>query len=226
MTNARHAGLIAVVARIGADRGSAARAAVVLLSPKVAGLRIGEDLPRLGVRGVSLASVELCDCPVDPDANVVGGLACDVSHAIASAEISAALNFAARSVGLALGVVEECRRFISTARGGQEPLAHLPVVRSRFAAVVAQQRAAESLLNETLRTLDRDRDPLSSAQLTKVFCSDAAQSILHTAMHLHGGAGYAGASPLHRHYRDGASLVLVDTPNEVLLDKVGQRLLY
>jgi alkylation response protein AidB-like acyl-CoA dehydrogenase len=223
-TNARNADRIVVIARMAAESLPEGTVAVVV-DPTHAGVRIGDELPRPGVKGISLSAVEFDEYVVDPDVDFIGGRDSRVDDFIARFRTGSSLGFAARAVGAAQAAAYDLGEFL-TNRLSNNGSPMNDVVTYRYAQMRTRLHAMESVLSATETGLDDFPMPTAAAHMVKVFCSDELQQVVRDCMMLKGGAGYADESTaMSRIYRDAASLMLIDTPNDILLTRIGAELL-
>jgi alkylation response protein AidB-like acyl-CoA dehydrogenase len=220
VTNARHANFIIAIAR-NELHGSQGDPVAVIVHPERPGVHIGKELQRPGVKGVSLCSVQFTDYVVDLEQDLIGGLNADIVGFINTFKTGSSLNFSARAVGAALAVQEHCKTFLEardmSSNGGE-------IIRYKFAIMATRVQAAMALLSSTKTSNGVPADSL--AYMTKVFSTTVLQDTIRDAMMLMGGGGYAsGTGSLDRIYRDAASLLLIDTPNDILLSRIGGILL-
>ena len=219
VTNAQNASFMIAIARKVLPNGNDAPVAVIV-QPDRPGVHIGKDLPRPGVKGVSLCTVQFNDYVVTPG-DLIGGLDADIEGFINTFKSGSSLNFSARAVGASLAVQEKCRIFLQSRdpnEGGRN------AIQCRFATMATRVQAALGLLNAAK---SRSAIPAEAmAYMTKVFSTEVLQDTIRDGMMLMGGSGYASkTTSLDREYRDAASLLLIDTPNDVLVDQIGQLML-
>jgi alkylation response protein AidB-like acyl-CoA dehydrogenase len=222
VTNARDADLIVVIARCG--RGFERHGTVaVLVHPDQLGVEISGDLTRPGVKGVSLSSVKFNDCELDPDECFVGGLKADIDGFIDRFESGSSLGFCARALGSAEAAVRDLDEFRidrgELGSGGQEVTAY------RYGGIRTTLYSMQATFAHAAQALGEEGTHDSVAHMAKVYCSDSLQAIVRDCIMLKGGDGYAAATnELSRIYRDAISLMLIDTPNDILLTTIGRSL--
>ncbi|GAB2618329.1 acyl-CoA dehydrogenase family protein [Streptomyces capparidis] len=206
VTNARHADRILVPARCG-DATIA-----ILADPRRAGIRIGPDLPRPGLWGVSLAEVDLREYAFDPDTEILGGPGHDLTPLFRGYGVA---GYAARAAGSADAVYACARETVAGGIGARADRAR-GAIELRLGELATRRAAIEALH----RALSLPDPPLTGEQ-AKVVCTSVLQDLLRSAVQLCGGAGYAGPGPLGRHYRDALALTVVGVPNDTLLSRIG-----
>lgn len=209
VTNARNADKIIAIAR-----GHNAVHAVVV-DPHRPGVLVGDELPRPGMQGVSLAEVTFSDYEFDPDRDVLGGREFDITTSILGHDMT---GYVTRALGSADAVYTWALRFVRQSIG-QRP--------SEVQGAINLRVGELSTHVSTIRAVWRDvtsSSPRISTDEAKVFCSTVLHELIRVAAMLGGGAGYAGHdSTLTRHYRDTLALQIVGAPNDVLLSRIGMR---
>lgn len=211
VTNARHADRIVAIAR----EGGATLAVVV--DPRRRGVAVGDELPRPGMRGVSLAGVTFSNYEFDPDRDVLGGRLHDVAGSVRAHDMT---GYVSRALGSADAVVDcalRCVRDGIERRSAQAQGA----IRLRVGELCVQVSAMRAVWLEAIGPA-----PSLSSDEAKVFCTSTLKEVIGTAAMLCGGAGYAGSDgTLGRHYRDALALQIVGAPNDALLGHIGERAL-
>ena len=209
VTNARHADRVIAIARDGQS------VAAVIVDPRRPGVSIGEELPRPGMLGVSLAEVTFSGYEFDPDADVLGGRGHDIAESLRGHDMT---GYVSRAVGSADAVHSWARGFVRTTIGGRPPDAR---------GAIELRLGELSTLVSAMRVVWQGvtgPSPRISPDQAKVFCGTSLQEVIRAAVALCGGAGYAGHdSTLTRHYRDALALQIVGAPNDVLLSRIGVR---
>lgn len=222
VTNAKNADAIVVIAKNNLP-GAGGQPVAIITYPSRSGVVISSDLRRPGIKGISLCDVTFSDYKIDISTDLIGGIQADIQNFIDTNKIGSSVSFAARAVGAGIAVVSDCQQFIMSQPKrvpGQE------VINFRFAQIATDLNATKSVLSETMKNIGQAPDPVSLAHMTKVFCSTTLQNIVRGAMMLKGGSSYASQDGgMERIYRDAVSLLLIDTPNDILLSRIGKSLL-
>ncbi|MCC3771126.1 acyl-CoA dehydrogenase family protein, partial [Streptomyces sp. UNOC14_S4] len=209
VTNARHADRVLAVARDG-------EATVgVFVDPARPGVTVGEELPRPGMLGVSLAEITFEGYEFDPDEDVLGGWGHDLTGSLLAPDVT---GYVSRALGSADAVHAHAVDFVR-ATAGRRPAAVRGALRLRVGELTTRVTAMRAVRQSLLGP-----DAAVTSEAAKVFCTMNLQEVLREAVLLCGGAGYAGPeTTLGRHYRDALALLIVGAPNDVLLYRVGER---
>lgn len=217
VTNAANADRMVVIAR----HSGSARLSAVIVDPTRREVIVGQDHERAGLLGVSLAPVQFNEYEITFD-DCIGGEDPDITEFIHRFEPGSSLGFAARAVGAADAVLEELQHELTTAIS-RYPAEAAGVIRYRLAQAAATHGAMEATLSAALSA---GPPAPSAAHLAKVFCSDALVGLCQDAAMLSGGSSFAGGTgAVSRALREATALRLIDTPNDVLLSRVGAALL-
>jgi acyl-CoA dehydrogenase len=220
VTNAKNADYFIAIAR---DTTNNNLPVAIIVNPKQKGVKIGSDLIRPGIKGVSLCEVTFNSVSVDPVMNIIGGKGFSVLDFIQTYKLGSALGFSGRAIGASEAVIDDCRRFIDKykiRKVGNE------IIEFRFAQMYQKYITAKNNLFFVLNNYSDLANKTPVVYLTKVACTQALQEIVSDAIMLKGGYGYASNEGfLQRMYRDCASLALIDTPNDILIYRAGNELL-
>jgi alkylation response protein AidB-like acyl-CoA dehydrogenase len=211
VTNARHADRVFAIAR-GGDQTLA-----IIVDPQRSGVHIGDELPRPGMLGVSLAEITFVDYEFDPDRDVLGGPGHDVTDSIRAHDMS---SYVTRALASADAVSAWAVRFVRDSAGRRQPDVQ-GAINLRVGELSIRVSAMRAVWHEIISSSGR-----ISADEAKVFCSTTLHDVIRAAVVLCGGAGYAGSdSTLSRHYRDALALQVVGAPNDALLSRIGAQAL-
>jgi alkylation response protein AidB-like acyl-CoA dehydrogenase len=185
------------------------RYAYAMVPTDAPGVVVHDDWDALGMRAsgsnsISLEGVELPESAVrggfragDPlpymERNLVPGL----FHAAASLGIAESADQVARG-GIAGRINGDGRPRMQVADNAVDLAASRGVL-SRAATLIDEHRAANPASDGSAEALGA---LFAEAQAAKAFVNEAAARVVDRALALSGGAGYLGASPLARAYRD------------------------
>jgi len=211
VTNARNADRIVVIARSGR------LTQAMMVDPARPGVRVGEELPRPGMRGVSLAEVDFAGYEFDPHRDVLGGPGCDITESVRGHDMT---SYVTRSVASADATLEWLTEFVGTSIDRFPPEA-----RGVIAARVGEVATRVSVMRVVWRDVISSAPSISTDE-AKVFCTMTLQGVIGDAITLCGGAGYACKdASLTRHYRDAMALQIIGAPNDVLVSRIGNRMI-
>ncbi len=227
ITNAAFADLFTVFAKIDGKHFSA-----FLVEKGMAGLSVGNEEKKMGLKGTSTAQVVLENVRV-PKENLLGEAG--KGHKIAFNVLNIGrLKLAATVVGAAKGAFAEAAGYAAERKQFGQPLANFGAIREKLADMSAALFTAEALvyrvagmLDERLAAIERGGDDYyeryqkaieeyaGECAIAKVFCSNALALIVDEAVQIHGGYGYIAEYPVERYYRDERVNRIFEGTNEI-----------
>ena len=189
------------------------------------GLRVGERIPAMGLRGIPEAYLHLEDCAVAatslivPDEGLKKGFG-QIMRAYNSQRIGAA----SVALGIAQGAYEEALAYVDQREQFARPISEFQGVQWKLADMSIKLRAARLLIQDTAAAADPFPDMVASAQ-AKIFTAEATIEITNDALQLHGAAGYSRDLPLERMARDARMFTIGGGTVEILRNMVASGIL-
>lgn len=189
------------------------------------GLRIGERIPAMGLRGIPEGYLHLEECRVGTEALLVppAGLKKGFGQ-IMRAYNSQRIGAASVALGLAQGAYELALRYVDERHQFGRPISEFQGVQWKLADMSIKLRAARLMIHDTARAADPFPDMTLAAQ-AKVFTAEAAIWITNQALQLHGANGYGRLLPLERMARDARMFTIGGGTVEILRNMVAAGLL-
>jgi acyl-CoA dehydrogenase family protein 9 len=200
ITNANYGGAFTVFAQLAGHRPGYMGAFVV--ERGAAGLTVGEDMPKMGLKASSTAFLRFEDVRV-PAENLLGkpGEGFRIAMTVLS---YGRLAVCAAGVGLAQRSVEDMVRRATTRRQFGVPIARFELVQEKLASAAANAFAGAAMVEFAARQLEED--PTANVALEtshcKLFCTTRAWEALYDGMQVAGGSGYLATSPYEKRMRD------------------------
>ena len=227
ITNSAFADLFTVFAKIDGQLFSA-----FLVERGMAGLSIGKEENKMGLKGTSTAQVVFENVRV-PVGNLLGEVG--KGHKIAFNVLNIGrLKLSATVVGAAKAAFGEAAGYAVERKQFGQTLASFGAIREKFADMTGVLFAAESLLyriagllDQRLGTLEPGGDDYyeryqkaieeyaGECAIAKVFCTEALSLVADEALQIHGGYGYIKEYPIERYYRDERVNRIFEGTNEI-----------
>ena len=184
------------------------------------GLKFGEDLRKLGMRGSRTSEVVLADCRV-PEENLVGeeGKGADYAKEILH---GARIIVAALNVGIAQTAYEKSLAYAKNRKAFGKSIAEFQLIRQKIADMKTGIDAGRLLYFYASRIKESGEDYSSEASQAKVFSTEMSLKVCDEAIQIHGGYGYT-TDDLHRHWRDARLLTIGEGTSEVLRMLIARR---
>jgi alkylation response protein AidB-like acyl-CoA dehydrogenase len=214
ITNARRAGLIALLCRTDPDAVPSHRGISILLVEKVPGLSVSRDLPKLGYKGVESCEVVFEECAVPADALLGETEGQGFKQMMAGLEVGR-LQVAARATGVALAALEDSLRYAQERESFGVPIWKHQSIGNYLADMATKVTAARQLLLYAARRLDSGQRTDMEAGMAKLFASEVAMEVALNAVRIHGGYGYSTEFDVERYFRDAPLMIVGEGTNEI-----------
>jgi alkylation response protein AidB-like acyl-CoA dehydrogenase len=202
VTNALVADEFLVLAWTDKNAGLEQGATLFLVNRNTAGLRVGERLETLGIRGALAAGVTFSDCFLTDEA-VLGetaGLGWGQVQRLLD-EIKIAVSVL--SVGIGVACMEDSTKHAKEKKAFGKPIGLFEGVGAKLAAMYTLNDIGRMMIYRACWAMEQG-DPESPvlASCAKLFTSEGVEQISTMAMQVNGGHGYLNGSASERLYRD------------------------
>lgn len=177
------------------------------------GLVVGEDLPKLGMRGSRTAEVRFVDCEVSAE-NLVGEEGKGYGYAT-SLLCGSRIVMGSLCVGVAQLAFDKAVAYSKQRKAFGQPISSFQLIKEKVANMKTDIDAARLLCLYAARLKDMGVGFSSEAAQAKVFATEMAQRACDQAIQVLGGYGYT-SDDLHRHWRDARLLTIGEGTSEVL----------
>jgi butyryl-CoA dehydrogenase len=223
ITNARRAGLIALLCKT--DPGAQPRhtGISVVLVEHGEGLTVSRDLPKLGYKGV-----ESCELSFDnfrvPASAILGGEAGKGFSQMMTGLETGRINVAARSLGVATAALEDALAYAQDRESFGKPIWKHQSIGNYLADMATKLAAARQLTLYAARCFDSGARSDMEAGMAKLFASEVAMEIALNAVRIHGGYGYSTEYDVERYFRDAPLMIVGEGTNEIQRNVIAAQL--
>ena len=214
ITNARAAGMTAVLCKTDPGAVPASRGISIMLAGPGPGFTVSRDLPKLGYKGVESCELVFDGYQCPPDALLGGTEGRGFAQMMDGLELGR-IQVAARAVGVARAALEDSLRYAQQRETFGQPIWRGQAVGHRLADMATQVEAARLLTTRAAAALDSGRRSDLEAGMAKLFASEACLQVTADAIRVHGGYGYSADFDIERYYRDAPLMVVGEGTNDI-----------
>jgi alkylation response protein AidB-like acyl-CoA dehydrogenase len=223
ITNARRAGLIALMCKTDPDADPAHTGVSILLVEKVPGFTVSKDLPKLGYKGVESCELNFTDCRVPADALLGTVEGKGFAQMMKGLEVGR-LQVAARATGVARAAFEDALRYAQDRESFGKPIWQHQSVGNMLADMGTKLAAARALLLSAAEKFDSGARCDMEAGMAKLFASEVGMEIALDAVRVHGGYGYSTEYDVERYFRDAPLMIVGEGTNEIQRGVIAKQL--
>ncbi len=209
--NAGEAGLYVVFATLDAAAGPKALTAF-LMKAGTAGIKIGEKLETMGLKGCPVADITF-ENVVLPESALLGSVnegAAIVAKVLAVASVAEA----AQTVGIGQAAVEHAAAYAKQRIQFGKPIAVLQAIQTLLAETATDCHLARLGLRNAAQLIEEGKPFEVEAAMVKSFLARLGSKMLIDTVQVEGGFGYSESMPLPRLFRDIAGTNLLDAPGD------------
>ncbi|MEX5635426.1 acyl-CoA dehydrogenase family protein [Parafrankia sp. FMc2] len=214
ISNARRAGLTALLCKTDPDARPASQGISVLLVEPGDGMTVSRDLPKLGYKGVESCEVTFDDYRA-PLSSVLGGTPGLGFAQMMKGLETGRLQVASRALGVGRAAYEDALAYAQTRESFGKPIWRHQSVGNLLADMATNLEAARQLTLYAAREFDAGRRVDMEAGMAKLFASEAAVKIALDAVRVHGGYGYSTEYDVERYFRDAPLMIVGEGTNEI-----------
>jgi alkylation response protein AidB-like acyl-CoA dehydrogenase len=223
ITNARRAGVVALLCRTDPAADPPHRGMSILLCEHGPGFEVSRDLPKLGYRGVESCELRFDGYLVPAGAVLGGEPGRGFAQMMRGLELGR-VQVAARAVGVARAAFEDALRYAQERESFGRPIWQHQSVGNLLADMATRVTAARQLVLHAADRLDGGGRADLEAGMAKLFASEAAVQVTLDAVRLHGGAGYSTEYDVERYFRDAPLMVVGEGTNEIQRQVIAEQL--
>lgn len=223
ISNARKAGLVALMCKTDPAASPAHKGVSILLVEKVPGFTVSKDLPKLGYKGVESCEINFVDCHVDADALLGGVEGRGFAQMMKGLEVGR-IQVAARATGVARAAFDDALQYAQDRESFGVPIWKHQSVGNMLADMGTKLYAARSLLLDAAERIDAGGRCDMEAGMAKLFASETAMEIALNAVRIHGGYGYSTEYDVERYFRDAPLMIVGEGTNEIQRGVIAKQL--
>jgi isovaleryl-CoA dehydrogenase len=223
ITNAREAGLVALLCKTDPTASPAHRGISVLLVEKGPGFTVSRDLSKLGYKGVESCELSFDDMRVPSSALLGVEEGQGFGQMMRGLEIGR-LQVAARALGVGRAALDDSLRYAQERESFGRPIWQHQSIGNYLADMATQLTAARQLTLFAARKYDAGERADLEAGMAKLFASETAMKIALDAVRIHGGYGYSTEFDVERYFRDAPLMIVGEGTNEIQRNVIARQL--
>ncbi|MER5886112.1 acyl-CoA dehydrogenase family protein [Streptomyces sp. NPDC001941] len=214
ISNARRAGLVALLCKTDPAARPAHRGVSILLVEKGEGLTVSKDLHKLGYKGVETSELLFEDMRVPATALLGGKEGCGFAQMMRGLEVGR-LQVAARALGVGRAALEDALRYAQERESFGKPIWKHQAIGHYLADMATRLEAARQLTLFAAQRYDQGDRADMEAGMAKLFASETAMEVTLNAVRIHGGYGYSTEFDVERYFRDAPLMIVGEGTNEI-----------
>jgi len=214
ISNARHAGVIAVLCKTDPEASPRHKGISLLLVEPGEGLTISRDMPKLGYKGVESCELSFDEMRVPLHALLGGVEGQGFAQMMKGLEVGR-VQVAARAVGVAQAALDDALRYSQERETFGKPIWQHQSIGNLLADTATEVRAARLLTLDAASRIDDGERADLEAGMAKLFASEVCMRATANAIRVHGGYGYSPEFDVERYYRDAPLMVVGEGTNEI-----------
>ncbi|MEV7230748.1 MULTISPECIES: acyl-CoA dehydrogenase family protein [Polymorphospora] len=224
ISNARRAGLVALLLKTDPAARPAHKGVSVLLVEPAHGYTVSRDIPKLGYKGVEACEVVLDDVFVPGDAVLGAAEGAGFAQMMRGLEVGR-IQVAARALGVGQAALDDSISYAQERETFGRPIWQHQSIGNYLADMATSLRAARLLTLDAARKIDSGGRADLEAGMAKLFASETAMQIALDAVRVHGGYGYSTEFDVERYFRDAPLMIVGEGTNEVLRTVIVRQLI-
>ena len=223
ITNARQAGLIALLCKTDPKATPAHKGISIMLVEKGPGFTLSRDLPKLGYKGVESCEITFEQMRVPASSLLGSDEGAGFAQMMRGLEIGR-LQVAARALGVGRAALEDSLRYAQERQSFGVPIWKHQSVGNYLAEMATKLTAARQLTLYAARRFEAGQRADMEAGMAKLFASESAMEIALDAIRIHGGYGYSTEFDVERYFRDAPLMIVGEGTNEIQLNVIARQL--
>jgi alkylation response protein AidB-like acyl-CoA dehydrogenase len=215
VTSGSEADVLIVMARTDAagERRGARGISAFIVTPDLAGFKVGKKEDKMGLRASPTVQLELRDLRLPLD-NLLGREGAGFSMAMQSLD-NGRLGIAAQAIGIARCALEHATAYAGERRQFGKPIKEFEAIQFKLADMATRIAAARALLYQAAAAKDRGEKITQYSSMSKLFASETAMWVTTQAIQIFGGYGYVKEYPVERLFRDAKVTEIYEGTSEI-----------
>jgi hypothetical protein len=223
ISNARRAGLIALLCKTDPAASPRYAGVSILLVEPGDGMVVSRDLSKLGYKGVETCEISFDGLRVPADAVLGDAEGRGFAQMMRGLE-TGRIQVAARALGVGQAAFDDALRYSQEREAFGKPIWRHQSVGNQLADMGTTLTAARELTLMAARKLDAGERCDLEAGMAKLFASETAMQIALAAVRVHGGYGYSTEFDVERYFRDAPLMLVGEGTNEIQRDLIARQL--
>ena len=224
ISNARRAGMIALLCKTDPTADPPHAGISVLLAEPGPGFTVSRDLPKLGYKGVESCELSFDDYRLPASALLGGREGEGFAQMMRGLEVGR-INVAARAVGVGRAALEDALAYAQQRETFGRPIWQHQSVGNYLADMATKLTAARQLVLYAARRYEAGVRADMEAGMAKLFASETAMQIALDAVRIHGGYGYSTEFDVERYFRDAPLMIVGEGTNEIQRNVIARQLI-
>lgn len=215
---------IILFARTDTDKSGSDGISMFVIDTELEGFSIGKTEPKLGIRASATCEIELDDykCPAE---NLVGIEGKGFRQAMTVLD-TGRIGIAAQALGIAQAAYDASLEWVREREAFGNRIGSFQTIQNKIADMKCRLDAARLLTYRAacnkMRCKETGGRNTLDASIAKLYASEAAMSITHQAVQIHGGMGYSKELPLERYFRDAKITEIYEGTSEIQRMVIGR----
>lgn len=213
ITSAEYAGIFVVWAVTDSSRPKGKGISCFLVEHNTPGLTIAPTEKKMGQRGSSTNTVIFENCRI-PESALMGQL--NDGFRIAVAELAGGrIGVGSLALGIGQAAMDYARAYLPQRKQFGQPLSNFQGLQWMLADAYTELEAAQLLLMKAAYLKENGKTFSKNASMAKLYATETANRVCHTALQFMGGLGYTQELPLERYTRDARVTSIYEGTSEI-----------
>lgn len=224
ISNARRAGLVALLCKTDPAADPPHKGVSVLLAEREHGYQVSRDLPKLGYKGVESCEVVFEGVRVPRDAVLGAQEGAGFAQMMRGLEVGR-IQVASRALGVGQAALDDALAYAQQRESFGVPIWRHQSIGNYLADMATSMRAARLLTLDAAVRLQAGRRADMEAGMAKLFASETAMKVAMDALRIHGGYGYSTEFDVERYFRDAPLMIVGEGTNEIQRNVIVRQLI-